>query len=524
MKKIFYIFTLLLSLVSCFDDKGNYDYNPINEWVINGFGNRDTTLNVLYMVDTLRINAGLECTLDKTVLDEDYTWRWELENKQGLKRQVVANTRQLELPMNMTPGSYQLHLRVKDNKTGIVQSVSEPLNVAQTYSKGLLVLGDRENGDVQLDMIAMIESRGDTVILKDMLKDTEIPQMKYGKFVFHTGKNNQPQNIRVWVMSETGAYYLNSTTMTGDASNNFSNMFYTSLDVPEDAFPVECFPRISIGGEQGTTNGFVRGFRLNDGSLVFTNSYITELYGNPINHLINKKELLNLYPGVMYAVRYMKAIMVYDMDNERFLGVNRPDAELYLSVLRDMPGDPFPFDQKKLGRTLVHMDNTRNPINADRGRSYTLMKNNSGGYFIYCFYVSDRVTNNMGLKIGYWRVRADIIKEIDKAERFIFSSTRPAFYYLVGSKVYCYNFNINNESCEVVADFGSDEVTWWDADFWTEITFDHFWVATYNPETGGTLTKYKEPDDQNEFKWEKTSTSWSGFPKIKSVAWRNCAN
>ncbi|MFR3329757.1 MAG: PKD-like family lipoprotein [Odoribacter splanchnicus] len=525
MKKIFYISVLLLSLISCFDDEGNYDYNQINEWIINGFGNRDTTLNMLYMLDTLRINAELECTLDKTVLDEDYTWRWELENKQGLKKEVIARTRQLVLPMDMTPGNYELHLRVKDNKTGIVQSVSEPLNVAQTYSKGLLILGDRENGDVQLDMVAMVEAKDDTIILKDMLKDTELPTMKHGIEVFHTGENNRPGFFRVWIMSETGAYYLNSATMTGDASNNFSSMFYTSLDVPEDAFPVECYPRLSIGGQSGTSNGYVRGFRLNDGSLVFTNNILTELYGNPVNHLYNDTKLLKLFPGVLYAVRYMKGIMVYDVENNRFLGLNTPGSDLNLTVLNDMPGDAFPFDQNKLGRTMVHMENTRNPINADRGRSYALLKNKNGNYFIYCFYLKDnRVTNGRGLKIGYWHVRADIIKDIDKAEKFLFSSTRPVFYYLVGSKVYSYCFNINNESCEVVADFGSDEVTWWDVDLWTELDFDRIWVATYNPQTGGTLTKFREPEDQNGFKWVKTSTSWSGFPKIKSVAWRNCAN
>jgi hypothetical protein len=93
---------------------------------------------------------------------------------------------------------------------------------------------------------------------------------------------------------------------------------------------------------------------------------------------------------------------------------------------------------------------------------------------------------------------------------------------LVGGKVYCYSFNKDNERCEVVADFGTDEITWWDVDKWTEMTFDHIWVATYNPATGGTLMKFREPQDQNKLEWEKTSTSWGGFPKIKSVSWRNC--
>ena len=525
MKKILYFLAGWMMLASCFDDKGNYSYGPINEVSIRGFGNRDTTLSLLYLVDTLRIAANLECSMDREVSDENYTWRWELEDKQNFHKKIIAETRLLEFPMNVTPGKYELHLRVKDKHTGIVQSVSEPLNVELTYSKGLLVLGDRENGDVQLDMVAMIESKNDTIILRDMLKDTDLPPMKHGINVFHTGENDSPGNVRLWIMSESGSWYLESATMSGNSSNTFDRLFYTSLDVPADAHPVECYPRIAMGRESGTTSGFVRGFRLNDGSFVFCEHLLTELYNNPINRLKNyPKKILKLFPGCIYAARYLKAILVYDLENERFLGSNRPEYSLYLDVLRDMPGDRFPFDQRNLGRTLVHMENTRNPINADRGRSYALMKNRNDDYFIYCFYITDRVINNMSLKKGYWRVNKNLAENIDQAEKFLFSSTSQAFYYLVGSKIYCYSFNaVGSEKCEVVADFGSDEVTWWDVDLWTETTFDYIWVATYNPQTGGTLTKYQESEDHNKLEWTKTAISWTGFPKIKSVGWRNCS-
>ena len=70
--------------------------------------------------------------------------------------------------------------------------------------------------------------------------------------------------------------------------------------------------------------------------------------------------------------------------------------------------------------------------------------------------------------------------------------------------------------------FRDSEVTWWDVDKWTEKSYDYIWVATYNPATGGVISKYKEPDDQNMMAWEKTDTEWGGFHRIKSVCWRNC--
>lgn len=170
------------------------------------------------------------------------------------------------------------------------------------------------------------------------------------------------------------------------------------------------------------------------------------------------------------------------------------------------------------------MENTRNPGTvdwSDRGRSYALMTDDNKDYYIYGFYLGSNQFR-ADLTIGNWKIVKDVATDIDLATKFLFSSDKDILYYLVGSKIYCYSFNAGNERCEVVADFGSDEVTWWDVDKWTEMTYDYIWVATYNPETGGTLMKFRESEDQNKLEWSKTSTSWGGFPKIKSVAWRNC--
>ena len=58
MRQILYICLgiILLSIVSCYDDKGNYDYHDINEVI---FGDIETAHNVLLNIDTLKINLRI---------------------------------------------------------------------------------------------------------------------------------------------------------------------------------------------------------------------------------------------------------------------------------------------------------------------------------------------------------------------------------------------------------------------------------------------------------------------------------
>ena len=526
MKKIYYLLACLFVLGSCFDDKGNYDYNPINDVAIKGFGTLDTVYRGLYLIDTLHFRGELDCTLDKEVKDENYMWRWELE-KSIYEREIIAETRNLDLPLNMTPGAYKLHLRVKDLATGIVHSVSESISVELSYSKGLYILSDRENEEVQLDMVAIIESIGDTIILQDMLKETDLPTLHRAINVMHTGKDPNEETQRVWIMTEEGSYWLSSLTMQGDENNTIWKMFATSLDVPSDAFPVDCFPKLAMGQESGNRTGYVRGFRLNDGSFIFTNCLIGELYSNPINRTRQQpQKLIRCFPSCLYAARYLKSVIFFDMDSRVFLGAAQPEYVPYISTITLLGLPKFRLDQKTYAhnRTCIYMENSRHPGDvdySDRGRSYALMKDDIADYYIYAFYLGNNQFK-ADLTAGYWKIKKDIATNLDQATRYMFSSTRNQLYYLVGGKVYCYSFNKDNERCEVVADFGTDEITWWDVDKWTEMTFDHIWVATYNPATGGTLMKFREPQDQNKLEWEKTSTSWGGFPKIKSVSWRNC--
>lgn len=520
--KIFF-FSCLYAVImfsSCYKDKGNYDYWDINEVSINGFGG-DTTYKVLYLADTLRFNPEIKGTIDGE--SDHYSYIWALSTDiLSEDKSVISNSRNLVLPIDMQPGTYTLHYKVKDENTDIQVSLSNSIIVETSYTKGFLVLGDREDETVQLDMIAMIDAREDTTILRDMLSSSGLPELKKAVHVCHTGSYRFQ---KLWIMSETGSYYLDGATMTGSTSNNIQSLFYTSMNVAPDAKPISVFPQIAMGNGTGAPSGFQRGYLLNDGSLLWSTSIIAdEFYGNPVNRLSTQpNDLIDLFPYVFYGVMRLSTIMVYETEKERFLfGADGTT----LKTITDQPTHIFPWNQEGTNRTLIYGDNTRNTLGgASYGRSYALMKDNSNDYFIYAFGVPT-YSFYAPSKLGFWKIDKEKATNIDKATRFLFSSSRSLFYYVVGGAIYCYDYTVGAENCQIVKDFKTDEITWWAVDYWTAATpFDRILVATYNSTSGGTLQRFIEDDDPNKLQWTlEERCVWSGFPKIKSVAWRNSAN
>lgn len=179
-----FLFILLLipGLWSCFDDKGNYDYHEINELTVKEYG--DSTYYVLYLADTLRVEPKLEGTLDPDASDGRYEFRWIVKDNNDLSKEnwgtEIARTRKLEYPIDLKPGTYTLYLKIRDKETGLLFSTYSSIVVSTTLTRGLLVLGDDEVGNVQLDMISMLPDQ-DTLVLHNLLKDSGLPPMQGAK-------------------------------------------------------------------------------------------------------------------------------------------------------------------------------------------------------------------------------------------------------------------------------------------------------------------------------------------------------
>ena len=72
----------------------------------------------------------------------------------------------------------------------------------------------------------------------------------------------------------------------------------------------------------------------------------------------------------------------------------------------------------------------------------------------------------------------------------------------------------------LIKDFG-DEITMMEVDDIKEFDSDFIYVATYNPTTGGTLTKFKQGTNPDKLELEEVPNGkWTGLSKIKGMTYK----
>lgn len=494
-------------LTSCYDDKGSYDYQDINEAEIYGLGEG---LNVIYKKDTIRISPQIKYTLDSVHL-ERYEYEWKAvpglaNNNPG---GVISRSRDLEYFTELFPGAYSLYLKVKDKETGLVWKNYVPLVVRTQVARGFLILGEEEDGTVGLDMVSM---SNDTIVLKDLLKNNGLPVLRKPLRVMYTGSYTPSMDpyVRLWIMTEEGSYYVNTSTFTGTALNNFQSMVYTSFEIPSVLNPVHMIVKSNIGSMATT-----RMVACDDGNVYMASLYSGEYYSNPVNRGSKTQNVLyKTFPYIFSAPGRVGGYVLYDMEQDRFLRMSTFDS--YTREMTDNAGDIFPWNQENNGRKLIYGENTMNTDGgSSTGNSFALMKDNNNNFFIYKFYAYSNA-----YKRGGFTIKMASATNLNNAELFAFSSKRTLFLYAVGKTLYAYDYNEGYETL-YTKEF-EDEITMIKFDIESNSTYNDLYVATYNAESGGILQKYTLEPDQNNFELNPDEKCcWKGLVKVKSIDWRN---
>ena len=105
-------------VVSCYDDKGSYDYTEVNEIVIDELGDG---YSMIFKKDTLKIKPKLLFSLDSLTPDRyEYEWKAVPGVASDLSSEVIGTERELKYFMELYPGSYALYLKVRDKQTGLL--------------------------------------------------------------------------------------------------------------------------------------------------------------------------------------------------------------------------------------------------------------------------------------------------------------------------------------------------------------------------------------------------------------------
>ena len=118
MKYRYLLFLVLTCLfISCYDDKGNYDYVDINEVEISGIA-QDKFYEKIAFVDTLKLYPEIKGSLYGSDADK-YTYEWKIipasANKTGDEEDsldyVVCREKNLVDPIELAAGDYRCRIK-----------------------------------------------------------------------------------------------------------------------------------------------------------------------------------------------------------------------------------------------------------------------------------------------------------------------------------------------------------------------------------------------------------------------------
>lgn len=510
--KIYQYTLVLLSLFcsfSCKKDDGNYDYQDINELKISGV---NTTYTLLRDIDTLRIKPNILASLDESDPSR-YQYRWILRSG-SIFTDTIGRERNLDYPVHLEPVPHDLYYRVLDKKTGVVWVANSKLTIGTAFSRGLLLMGEDEQGYAEAEMLSMLT---DTIHLKHILSESGLPRLHQPISFLHTG--GDAAYLRLWAFTGDGSYYFDRISMKATTANNFSRLLYMSESIPaETLHPIAVAPQIrNAAGQVGST--LYRAMLTKGGDIFATFLIINggDFYNNPVNRVSAQGERLPAAPYLLYSTLNMTSLMWYDTKNQRFMNYTSFGLSSPSVALADAANAKFSWNQAATGRRLVYAENTRNTDGGStNGNSFAIMKDAANVHHIYKFYASGAVPVT---RDAYTVL--PIAVDFDKANFYAFSSNRTVIIYAVGNNLYAYDYNPGNERFYQLSVTGGDQITMLKFDTQIDPISNSIYIATYNTAKKGTLRRYALGTNPNtvELLLQENGT-WTDLVKIKDINWR----
>lgn len=503
MKKIlFLLISSLITLYSCYSDKGNYDYVDIN--VVSILNGEDSVYNVVSKIDTVRIYPKLLATLDPNMNtdSERYSYKWSISDE--------YTSKDLIYPVDLASGSYKFTLTLTDNSTKLVTKAVWIVNVSDLYQKGFIVLTENENNEAMLDMISLFK---DSVVLKNVTKHSGMPILKNPRGLFlNTGAYS---NDEIFIYGENNTYKLHPTKFTyNSASGNLKDNFlgpglYSDFNVTDI---------VSAKNARGMR------FIVVDGNVFNGNEMGTILFDFPFNRYSKKYTTYKVADKIAVNYEYAsdydnptnEIIMMYNTDENRFV-FRRYGLASQLDSINDTKLDVSIFSWKT-GLTFV----TTAHSYFGNGDNFTILKDNVGGYFLYqylCF------STARPAKKGKYNISD--APGIANAKFFCFSANQPFFFYSSGSKIYGYDYYKNNKTFEM--EMGAEVTCLYDNPKF-EGGKDFIYIATYGgtPNSGKLVKKHiinnpntvglEDPIGANS---KPQKVEFTGFNKIIDVIYKD---
>ncbi len=499
---------------------------PVNLWVADYHSKNMIHISTeegTYLLDRKNLVGGEQTNFkysfyDPTVVDEfvlkdaiqvrnyqRYEWKMISANVGNRKEYDLGNAAELNYPVALSAGNYTLYLKITDTVNTVEYLKMVGMIVQNIQSSGWVVLGENDEGFIQMDMVSTVR---DTVILKNILKDSGLPPLKkpVNVWVIDHYANNMTH-----VSTEEGTYLIGRENFVGGEHTNYKYRFYDPTVVDEfilkDAIQVKNYQRIAIVG----SNLFQIG-DLNQG----------DNFGQPANHYKGNYDFFAVGDKIGANIKSgAQSFVVYNDKDKRFLkvgGSGMGSTNGYCDSLSDTRTDIGIFSWKPgldyvttinsrflTGYTYTILKDTENSkyylyrsdtrtdigifswkpgldyvttINSRflTGYTYTILKDTENSkYYLYSYCIDRPVwgTGNSFVKKGKYELVN--CPEFENARFFGASALRTFLIYATDSKLYAYDFQSGKS--KLIKDFGTHEITCMHYDLIFETSSDCFYVA-----------------------------------------------
>lgn len=361
MKRLFNIFTGLalfsaLTFISCYDDKGNYDYHDLAEVKIDTAGLGIQSAYVISRYDKLEIEPKVyyngKLANDDSSAPLDYVWTiYSASSGANVDKTIdtIGHQAKLDAEISRVASSYNVLLTVTNREDGTQQYFQVKCQVEESITAGWMLLYEPTDQPGTSDIGLVVNS----LVKKNIIQDKEFWNL------YRTSNGGQsmeglpvkimrpvvamatPDADPVFVVTDKDFCGLNNDTF--ERSLEFDQMFY---EAPGDkALTYYGTKGVGMRGEVAINDNKVYTVSFN---AVARNDYYgaakTGVYGN-------------LAPYASEVLGTSFDAIVYDDTNERFLCVNRGGINLTSFATQDAT---CPVDVNHVGMKYVMSDWGRN--------------------------------------------------------------------------------------------------------------------------------------------------------------------
>lgn len=527
MRKIYLLLTLTLSaaMTACVMDKGNYDLVDVNDVEIEGI---EESYSLMAKQETLEIPITLKGTLSGAST-EGFEFEWFIcsgaLSASDHKHTTISKDKDLVFPLDIAPGTYTIYCRVTDTTTKMQFEKYTTLVASSPYTRGFYIYGDKADGTVGMDFLSMIPER-DSVVISNVFNNSK--GIKGAEDLIFTGNYYNPANVSLWAVTADGSYSLEFESSLSEFNIredvNPDNFLFPQVPVKKPIKVVDVHPH-AWGPTCYNASSSRRYLFTEESGMYYASIIGGEYYGNPVScYTVGSSDLVNISKYSFYKASssFVSALGFYDKTNKRFV---RPNGYTMtcLAAYTEKATDPFNCDQKSYTpeRDLVYGENGQ----GNAGRSYALMSDTDGNYYVYCFVIASYTATGMTKQLAR-QIDLSVAKGFDKASQYTFFSYQPIVLYSVGNELWGYNYYTN--TAELLKTFDAD-ITYLRMDYHSGGNPTDFIVATWSSAEKGTIRKFEignSPDviviREKDYEYETEHYPWKTDLKVVKMEYRYC--